>query len=184
MYTKGLQNACGCFGATKGTCYFFPLPATHHRCARDAYRNLLSESHCNWVEHWRKCQKCSHVKRIRKQCCYSKSLLLAWAPVCMDQAGCLTSTVQLILGQDEKKCNCHICIHLDVASLIHVLIFFAISSESIFWGFFVVDFFNPFIDESEWKQNSAKCKWIRANGMQEYIVQIWNGNRDICFSFF
>lgn len=105
---------------------------------------------------------------------------------CMEQVGCLISAVQLILGQDEKRCHCHVCINLDAAPLIHVLIFFAISSESIFWGLFVVDsfFFYLLNDENGQKQNSAKCKWIRANGMQEYIVQIWNGNRDICSSFF
>lgn len=101
-----------------------------------------------------------------------QSLLPAWAPVCMEQVGCLISAMQLILGQDEKRCNCHICIHLDVASLIHVLIF-ATAFESIFWGLFVVDFFffNLLSDENGQKQNSAKCKWIKQMGCKNILYR-------------
>lgn len=99
---------------------------------------------------------------------------------------CLISAGQLILGQDEKRRNCPICINLNVVSLIHVLIFFAVSSWKHLLRAFCCRWFfkNLLKDENGQKQNSAKCKWIRANGMQAYIVQIQNGNKDVCSSFF
>lgn len=72
----------------------------------------LAPAHCNWVEYWGKCQKCSLVKRIkRRQCVVILRVglwlghLSAWS-----RLGCLISVLQLILGQDEKSCNCHNCV--------------------------------------------------------------------------
>ena len=101
-----------------------------------------------------------------------QSLLPAWAPVCMEQVGCLISAMQLILGQDEKRCNCHICIHLDVASLIHVLIFCDCIWKHLLrafccWFFF----FNLLSDENGQKQNSAKCKWIKQMGCKNILYR-------------
>lgn len=42
----------------------------------------------------------------------------------MEEAECLISAEQLILGQGETRCNCPICVYLNVDSLIHVLFFF------------------------------------------------------------
>lgn len=89
---------------------------------------------------------------------YSKRVLLSWAPVCMEQAGCLISAVQLILGQVEKRCNCHICINLNISFLIHVLISFAISSKIIFWGLFVVDLFYLLSDKNGIQQNANESE--------------------------
>lgn len=182
MYANALQNACGLFESIKGTCCLSPFSATHHRCASQAYRNLLSSSHCNWVKYWGKCQKHSHVRRIRRQCCYSE--FGSGLGSCLYSAGWMSNFSSTINSQTRwEEMELPQLYSWDVALLIHVLIFLRFHLKASFKAFCCWIFFFIFWMMKMGKNNSAKCKWIIVNEMQVYIAQIWHRNRDICSSF-
>lgn len=64
----------------------------------------------------------------------------------MEEAECLISAEQLILGQGETRRNCPICVYLNVDSLIHVLIFLQFHLKASFEDFLsvVIIFFFSF----------------------------------------